>query len=220
MKKLSLFIVAILFAVACSTDNQETNVNDANTVTASTKREGVDLSELYNSMIQSRSYNEFIEAADSFSSKMNFDGVSTDIDTEDELLGWISTNISKTTFRNYYQAVDEFDNVKRLSQVNLENNYSFFAGLTGGRSNDLIAIIRNPEPPVSPNNCSGCIADFKSCTSQATSGFATTTSEVADGLESGTMTGTQANQKMSLARVLFKIEMGVCSETFEQCCFA
>lgn len=56
MKKLSLFIVAILFAVACSTDNQETNVNDAGTVNASTKREGVDLERMYADMINSPSY--------------------------------------------------------------------------------------------------------------------------------------------------------------------
>lgn len=120
-----MFIIAVLFAVACSTDNQEINVNDANTVNASTKRGGADLDKLYIDMANSESYINFKAASAEFAKKMKFTGNINSVNTDEKILAWVNDNIGKTGFTSYAAAAEEFETVKRLGQLAVNNNFGF-----------------------------------------------------------------------------------------------
>lgn len=216
MKKLSLFIVAILFAVACSTDNQETNVNDANTVTVSTKREGVDLERMYQDMINSASYLAFKDASGTFARKMNFDGALSDIDTDAKILSWISNNIAKTSFANFEAAEREFETVQVLSRTAVDDNMAFYRALDGETPERIIEVIGSPEPPIVSTGCPTCIKDFNSSMVSITGQFV---GHVMVALASvPTEGGAAASIKLASAQLAFSVAAEHLAQEFIKCC--
>ncbi|KAF2518741.1 hypothetical protein E0W68_08290 [Flavobacterium salilacus subsp. salilacus] len=163
MKKF-LFAVAIVAVMAsCSNDSEQstTMVNETDSINFSTKS-SLDLKTLHQMMISSQSYINYKAAHDAFVDKMNFKGDRADIESEAKIKDWIYNNIGLTDFPDFTTAIDEYDELKSLGLISLNDNKLFYETIQIEGTSGLFDLMYE-QTPLSNDCPSICGASLNSC---------------------------------------------------------
>lgn len=211
-------IVCTIAVLAACSNEESTSFNSGGD---GFKQKNTDvLLNLYTKMTISESYIKEQAALNQFIVDMNFTGSLSDIqgDTEDDMLLWISNNLSTTSFSTYTDAVNAWNNVLALGMVTYQENQLFY--------NEVIAnpghykdIIPDVDYPVTSKLCPTCKKAFKACTSAANDDYANTTEVIFDNASNGTLTGNQAVKGLKKANAKLKLTLKSCQDTYLACCY-
>jgi hypothetical protein len=219
MKKISFFLIVCTIAVLAACSNEEST--SFNSGGDGVKQKNTDvLLNLYTKMIISQSYINEQAALNLFIVKMNFNGNLSDIqgDTEDDMLLWISNNLSTTSFTTYAEAVNAWENVVALGMVTYQENQLFYNEIIAnpGHYIDVIPVV---DPPVTSKSCPSCKKDFLTCTNAANKAYANGTEVIFDNASNGTLTGTQAVKSLKKADLKLSAALQSCKSAFLACCY-
>lgn len=119
----------------------------------SAKPTGDDFETVYNKMITSKEYLAYDVAQSSFMSKLNYKGDDSVFKSEESLLGWISSNLSLTAFKDYSSAKDEYNNLKVLYAPVIKNHQDFFMATLNPELDDVFIQITLPTDNVETDSC-------------------------------------------------------------------
>jgi len=209
MKKILFIILSASFLFACSNDEQ--TIKNEETVAFNLKSQ--DLALYYDTMLNSQSYIDYINAFDKFYNKLNYTGDLSAISSPTKLLGWINGNISVTGFKNYAEAQSEFDNLVILGAVSYNDNTKFWNDLKGSSPGEFAGITYDPVIPQTPSQCEdGCTDNFNSCMKTATDQFS---SLVLASFSEATQN--EVIGQLICARIIFAINLSECDKTFIIC---
>lgn len=151
MKKIILLLFIVFTSLqSCSTDNIKIDEEENNNELMFRHKSIDSLEILYNDMIASQSYRDFKIDCNTFFTKMNYDGNGSDLESSALLLSWISSNIVKTQFNSYADAVNEHERVMAAASLAFQSNISFFREYLDSDSHTFIPW--SPTPPSSPYN--------------------------------------------------------------------
>lgn len=164
MKKI-YFLLSIMLVFSCSseTDNKQESTT-SNSIDYQSRLGNVELKQLYQNMIESKKHIELSRKIDNFIIAMNYSGDEHLLDTEENIFGWISQNISSTHFANYNEATTNWNEIKNIQATVINENFSFFNGLIEANPGDL-ALVMNPiATPVTNGDCmNNCINGAVDC---------------------------------------------------------
>lgn len=212
MKKVLFLALGLMLMVSCSNDAETTSFNQDSS-SLQPKSTTATLEDLYDSMIQSQSYKNAESARNAFISKMNFNGTTSDVQTEAKLLFWISSNISRTTFTNYSAAVTEWENVKDLNYIAFEDNRLFFETLKGKDPSAFQDLLNPIEAPYSDEcDCEGLL-DI--CGDMAQEEYSSNVSSAVNSLN-GT-NGDEVSGAVAQAKVIYDLTTDVCADQYLDC---
>lgn len=168
-------------------------------------------------MLESQSYISAEEELQSFVAKMNFDGDTSDIDTESKMLSWIDANLSSTRFTSLSEAESHWEEVKALGHISFQENIELYEGMDG-RTRELKDLIIRHDPivpqPVTNSTCNDTLLE---CTSNATISFLTSINEAWDSYENGNTSAGAASDSIRIARQVFSLSVGICADLYVDC---
>lgn len=139
MKKIVLMLAVVAMAVfyACSNEPDSSELNNSqgkvskNESLHSRGRGTTKLDSLYEIMITSSRYIDLESARATFIEKLKYKGAIADIDTNEKLLNWVSTNIRVTDFHSYTEAKNELKIITDRSKEVILENLNFYLTLQG-----------------------------------------------------------------------------------------
>jgi len=193
MKKVFLTLLgcASFLFFSCSGDQDVVSDNAINNASHSSAKSSGNskLDGLYNKMVNSASYIALKAAQKDFAEKVNFSGDIADVDTEKELMSWISFNISSTNFADYSEAEIQRQAIKESSLLIFNENYGFWNELSLS-PNPGQAIFDLFEPVYSTNSdpC-GCYDDWQYVSALIFFNWANGVADAEENLSSGQLAG-------------------------------
>jgi len=208
----TLVLVIISFA-GCTDDVTSDNQSKV------AYREGVDLEELYLTMINSESYITAEEKSNIFFEKLNFTGDITEIDTEARLFLWISSNLSSTHFTSVSEAQSYWEEAKSFRVVSIEENIGFYEAMDG-RTNETKDLIIQYDPIIQEIITvpfSDCKEDLDSCIDSATSQFVSDVAVIASSYLGGVNDASVTAAAILLVTETFTTSVGHCANNYVGC---
>lgn len=219
MKKIFVFctFIGVLALGACSSE-EDVNLNSVNNGHSSMRLASA-LETEYNNLIASTEYSDYIAAVDDFVDKMNFTGSTSSLTEKDDILNWISTNISSTGFTNYAEAEDDYDGLNTKYNLMFAANKPFFEELQLSTKGEL-AIIMYPKYEFEPaGECEdACNSALSGCTSSQTAQHAAAMETIYDGVDMNDENSKiEANKKASFQMTAFALGLQICSDNHQSC---
>lgn len=173
MKKVLIFL-SIVFFVSCSNENdtnQIENVQTENMVVTDSKplppiEDAID--EMFYEYVTSIEHIAFESAMQEFHSKLNLTPDAPVLDSQGEIITWITTNLEITDFVSVGQAVAEWDNLVELKHSELNR----FTNITDFIVSNELAIVKHyfqkwVLPERTTSNDDDCQEDFDDCNNVA-----------------------------------------------------
>lgn len=210
-----MFALVGLSLASCSNENDVIMSEESESFNAQFKTDGVtgSLQDLYDDMILSATYISADSAKVDFIGKMNFD-YSISISTEDDMLLWINSNISKTDFVDYEDAVNKWNIVKNKFTESFEANYNTFDALSKASVKDILELtIPLPQPPTTTDD-EECEEQFDGCVDVAKGNYL---EAVADAKDEMITNPGNLNSSFLWAKTIFSFETGECASQYADC---
>ena len=218
MKKISFFLIVCAIAVLAACSNEETT-NFGSEGSGFKQKNIATLTALYTKMVNSQSYKNEHAALNQFVAKLNFNGNPSDIqgDIENDMLLWISNNLSTTSFTSYGAAVNEWENVVALGMISYQKNIAFYneVRVNPGQYPNIIPPVN---VPVTPNACPTCKTAFIECTKEANNKYANNIETILNDLGDGNITLNQTIKNIKKADFGLALHLKICNFFFIACC--
>lgn len=153
MKKIFLAAIVIAMTIACSTEATQQEVNEIKFNTD--QKADDDLETLFNNMVSSQAYIDLQAKSKAFAIKMNYTEDIDDLLSENEILTWISSNLSTTNFIDFKSAMSEYDDIKASANTVATANKLFFNkfGLSDPSTPGTFQPWKPQVPPTEVANC-------------------------------------------------------------------
>ena len=219
MKNFFVILASVVLIASCSSDaEQATTLNEISAVRVKQEKSLHDIETLYADMIASRSYNDYQDALNIFTNKMNFDGDPRNLNTDSNIKEWIRLNISKTNFTDYTSAANEYEALEAIRLIMHSNNVLFFETLQREGTENLLELITYPDPV--SNSCPDvCKMSYRSCLDWVKAWYeaevqVTTSTWVSPDIQSTN----QYNNAMLANDIGQFMQVESCDNEFAECC--
>lgn len=218
-----------MLLLACSNESELPIVTDSNAVNlehaAGNPKSGATLDQLYSNMINSNNYKIYDAAHKAFVSKMNFQGNTALINSDANMLSWIDSHLSLTTFTSYTAAKNEWNAVKANHYVTFMENQGFYQGLTLAPPGTVFNYFSGPSASLAISTTSSpctdaCNNTFATQSAGYSQQYSAAVTAAFNSIQANPNGGAAVGASIGIARVIFDTSIDITADQLVICIFS